>query len=298
MIGSNGASEPPVPWNPLLVNAYKKNFDTSKNEPVYIQIASVRSNGTPKIQQIVFQDFLQPDPKVLIFSAATRNADLMGVIKSSQTHEIFWQMPKTRETFTLTGRIYIVATPTLSHRFGSPPRRITLTSPDTHPDEFWESERAKQWRRLSPTFRASFTWPQPGEPKASTRPRGESWSVYRDQTSIRVPAPAIDTGFKYTRLDAMDERTTGTGNGATSPTTLVGTLSRMGIVGGGAGAGAGTSKEDELRCVHNSAFDNYCLLVFKATRVDHWIPGAITPPERTIWVCSKDGVWTDEEVNP
>ncbi|KAJ3056331.1 hypothetical protein HK097_007309 [Rhizophlyctis rosea] len=292
MIGSN---DYPVPWNPLLTNAVKKNYDSSKNEPVYLQIASVRSNGTPKIQQIVFQDFLEPDPRVLIFSAATRNAELMGVIKSSQTHEIFWQMPKTRETFTLTGRIYIVATPSLSHRFGSPPRRITLANPDSNSDEFWESERLRQWRRLAPTYRASFTWPQPGEPKASSRPRGESWSVYRDQTSIRVPPPTIDTGFKYTRLDAMEERAVG--NGPTSPGGLVGTLGRMAI-GAVGGSAAGADKGDELRCVHNSAFDNYCLLIFKATRVDHWKPGAITPPERTIYVSSKDGAWTDEEVNP
>lgn len=197
----------------------------------------------------------------------------------------------------------MVAAPTLSHRFGTPPRRITLPPTETNPDEFWESERVRQWRRLAPTFRATFTWPTPGELKANTnRPRGESWSVYRDQSSIRVPAPAIDTGFKYTRLDAMEERPlSGSGSGAISPSSssLVGTLGRMaiGAVGGGSGVGA-ADKEDELRCVHTSALDNYCLLVFKASRVEHWVPGAITPPVRMVYNCSKEGVWVEDEVNP
>ncbi|KAJ3299726.1 hypothetical protein HK104_007457 [Borealophlyctis nickersoniae] len=308
-----GSSDPQVPWNPSLVSAFKKNYDAAKNEPVYIQLASVKSNGSPKIQQIVFQDFLNADPRVLIFSAATRNADLMGVVKQSQTHEVFWQMPKTREHFILTGRIYIVAATNLSHRFGTPPRRITLDQPDTNPDEFWESERQRQWRRLSPTYRATFTWPMPGELKNPTRARGESWSVYRDGTSIRVPPPAIDTGYKYTRLDAMDER--GNGNGAggggggtltRSPTTASGSsgglVSRLGNMAlsavSGAGGEGGMSKEDELRCVHNSALDNYCLLVFKANRVERWVPGAITAPTRVVYTCSKDGVWSEDEVNP
>lgn len=200
-------------------------------------------------------------------------------------------MPKTRETFTLSGRLFIVAAPTLSHRFGTPPRRITLNSPDTNPDEFWESERVRQWRRLAPTHRATFTWPTPGELKNSNRPRAESWSVYRDQTSIRVPPPATDTGYKYTRLDAMDD--TLSPSSPTSPT-LVSRLGNMAI-------GAVTSpsvKEDELRCVHNGAFDNYCLLVFKASKVDHWVPGAIAPPVRTVYNCSKEGIWAEDELNP
>lgn len=57
---------------------------------VYVQIASVRSDGAPKIQRLVFQDFLSQDPKVLIFSAATRAAELMAVVKGSGMHEIYW----------------------------------------------------------------------------------------------------------------------------------------------------------------------------------------------------------------
>jgi hypothetical protein len=53
-------------------------------------LASVKANGTPKIQCIAFQDFLKSDPKVLIFSAAARNSELMSVVKVSQAHELCW----------------------------------------------------------------------------------------------------------------------------------------------------------------------------------------------------------------
>ncbi|KAJ3085007.1 hypothetical protein HK102_000403 [Quaeritorhiza haematococci] len=269
-----------VPWSPLLQQTYKKNFDVNKFETIYLQLASVKSNGTPKLQTIVFQDFLPADPKVLLFVGAARNADLMSVVKSSQTHEVFWQMPKTKDTWTFTGRMYIVAAPTLSHRFGTPPRRVN-TNDDRTADEFWERERLRQWKRLSAQMRATFTWPGSGEVK--TPATGSSWSVY--QTSIRLPPPTIDSGFKYMKLDSMigdiDEHL-----GAS--TTLSNTLSR----------GGKSEKDEELRCVHNAALDNYTLLVFKVSRVDHWEPGAITPPTRMIFNCAKDGSWTVEEVNP
>ncbi|TPX70004.1 hypothetical protein SpCBS45565_g02093 [Spizellomyces sp. 'palustris'] len=287
MLGGN--NDVPA-WNPVLVRSYKKNYDQTKNEPVYLQIASAKSNGVPKIQRLVFQDFLLADPKVLLFSAATRNAELMAVVKGSQTHEIFWQMPKTGESFTISGRLYMVAAPTMSHRFGAPPRRVTIGDSDIHPDEFWEQERLRQWKRLSPIYRASFTWPAPGESKHSLPKDGSS--VYRASTVRLTGATGIDTGYKYTRLDAMDENT-----GAA--TGLFGALSGF-VNGNGRAAtnGSQLSKEEELRCVHNGALDNFCLLVMKAVKVDHWTPNTVAPPVRMLYEAMKDGSWTQEELNP
>ncbi|KAI9099743.1 hypothetical protein DFS34DRAFT_648694 [Phlyctochytrium arcticum] len=295
MIGSSQADAPS--WNPVLVRAFKKNYDIVKNDPVYVQMASTKSSGEPKIQRIVFQDFLLADPKVLLFTGSTRNIELMGVIKSSQTHEIFWLMPKTGETFTLTGKLYMAAAPTMSHRFGAPPRRVSIGSSDLPPEEFWERERLRQWKRLSPSFRASFTWPGTGE---SQTPR-EGSSVYRTN-SVRISAmPLVNPGYTYTRLEAMDEgpaseKRAGVGGG------VMNVLSGLYSGGGTATPSNGDAtltKEQELRCVHNSALDAFSILVFKVMRVDHVSPAsAVGPPQRVVYEMLKDGSWVKEQVNP
>ncbi|KAI8907700.1 hypothetical protein DFJ77DRAFT_475002 [Powellomyces hirtus] len=271
-----GEVEPTPAWNPVIVRSFKKNYDGIK-EPVYTQLASVRPNGTPKIQRLVFQDFLTADPKVLLFAAPTRSAELMAVVKGTQTHELFWHMPKTGETFTITGRMYMVAAPTMSHRFGAPPRRISTGNDGVHPDEFWEKERLRQWKRLAPAYRASFTWPAPGESQNPVA-RDDS-SVYKDPNSVKIVGLPSDTGFKYTRLDAMEESSTASTGGLFS-------------------SASSASKEQELRCVHNAALDNFCLLVMKAQKVDHWTPNSVAPPTRRVYHSSKDGIWTEYSLNP
>ncbi|KAJ3015953.1 hypothetical protein HKX48_004292 [Thoreauomyces humboldtii] len=273
-----GAEEPA--WTALVVRSYKKNYDAQK-DTVYVQLASVRPNGTAKVQRLVFQDFLSADPKVMLFAAATRNAELMAVVKGSQTHELFWQMPRTGESFTISGRLYVVAAPTMSHRFGTPPRRIG----NALQPEDWEEERIRQFKSLQPAYRASFTWPASGEPQNPIA-RNDG-SVYKDANSIRIIGSSVDTGFKYTRLDAMDEA------GSTSATGS-GLMSTLGLTNGA----SAQSKEHELRCVHNAALDNFCLLVLKAQRVDHWTPNPVGPPSRVVHEQLKDGSWTDMVVNP
>ncbi|KAJ3183012.1 hypothetical protein HDU87_007434 [Geranomyces variabilis] len=282
-----GDSEPVPAWNPVIVRSFKKNYDATK-EPVYCQLASVRPNGTPKIQRVVFQDFLAADPKVLMFAAPTRSAELMAVVKGSQTHELFWQMPKTGETFTITGRMYMVAAPTMSHRFGAPPRRITTGA--TNQDEFWELERLRQWKRLSPAYRASFTWPAPGEPQNSAASAASEGSVYSSAHAVKIGAQT-DTGFKYTRLDAMEEQAPAPRPGGSS-TGMFGAL-----VGAATGGGSTADNLQDLRSVHNSALDQFALLVLKAQKVDHWTPNSLGPPTRIVYESGNDG-WRAVDVNP
>ncbi|KAI9355900.1 hypothetical protein DFJ73DRAFT_623359 [Zopfochytrium polystomum] len=251
-------------------------------------MASVRPNGTPKIQPLVFQDFLKSDGRVLLFSGATRNTELMGVVKLTQSHEISWIMPKTRETFIFTGRLFIVCAPTLSHRFGSVPRNVSTPadresigssfssiSTTAAQDEFWESTRMTIWRRLSPTLRATWTWPSSGEHKGPG-PSSTEWSAYRDITTVKPSGPVVSTGFKYLKMDALDDE----------------------AMAGAPSKGKG-SADEEYRYAHNAALDNFCLLVFKASRVDHATPGnASSPPTRMVYSSNKDGAWLYEEVNP
>ncbi|KAJ3158489.1 hypothetical protein HDU86_002714 [Geranomyces michiganensis] len=282
-----GDSEPTPAWNPVIVRSYKKNYDSVK-EPVYCQLASLRPNGTPSIRRLVFQDFLAADPRVLLFAAPTRSAELMAVVKGSQIHELFWQMPKTGETFTITGRMYMVAAPTMSHRFGAPPRRISTGA--ANQDEFWELERLRQWKRLSPAYRASFTWPAPGEPQNSSVSAASEGSVYSSAHAVKIGAQS-DTGFKYTRLDAMEEqppanRTGGSTNGM------------FGALQSAMGTASSTSDSlQDLRSVHNSALDQFALLVLKAQKVDHWTPNSLGPPTRVVYEMGTDG-WKALDVNP
>ncbi|KAI8805108.1 hypothetical protein BJ742DRAFT_421079 [Cladochytrium replicatum] len=290
-------------WVDVLEKALKKNYSSSTDAPVVVQLASVTSQGLPKIQPFVWHSFLDADKRVLLFSGATRNAELMGVVKHSNSHQIHWQMPTSKDTFTLSGRLYIVAAPTMSHRFGTPPRRI-FVGEGVDSDEFWEQQRLKAWKAIGPTYRATFTWPAPGEPKnPSIR---ESWSAYRDPV-IKAPPPTIDTGYSYTKLNALKDEA----SKSVSPTPQMATLPRsvgsptMAFSTGSLGRPAerkmvdrsSMDKEEELRFVHNSAMDNFTLIVFKCMMVDHWTPGNPIP-SRTVHTSDKSGFWSVEELNP
>ncbi|KAJ1550713.1 hypothetical protein HK405_016056, partial [Cladochytrium tenue] len=242
------------------------------------------------MQPLIFHEFLASDGRVLIFTGATRNSELMSVVKMNQSHEISWIMPKSRETFILTGRLFIVCAPTLSHRFGSVPRNIVLPSEEasstsTSQDEFWETARMRLWRRLTPQLRASWSWPPPGDHKGPG-PSSAEWSAYRDIGTVKPAGPLVDTGFKYLKLDVLDEPGP---SSSSSPVVQTASLSRHASTS----AAVKVSPDDEYRYTYNSALDNFCLLVFKASRVDHWSPGS--PPSRMIYSANKDGAWLYEE---
>ncbi|KAJ3105931.1 hypothetical protein HDU97_007277 [Phlyctochytrium planicorne] len=283
-----------TPFSDRLLASFKQNYGSQKAD-IQLSLASMKATGV-KIQPLMFQDFLRSDGRVLIFSAATRNSELMSVVKLSQSHEILWyvlvlfrmkqvviisQRQMGKDTFTFSGRLFIVCAPTLSHRFGSIPRNITI--PDIasmSQDDFWESERIRIWKQLSPSFRASFTWPASGE----LRTLGSSMegSVYKDST-IKVPPPAstsLSPSFKYTKLDFMDD------SANKSPPSVLSFSSPKKPL----------TKDEELRFTHTMAFDNFAILVFKASRVDH--VSSSWPPVRTIYSANKDGAWVVEDVNP
>jgi len=193
-----------VPWSEYLQKSIHYNGINSTKEPVRVMLSSIK-NGLPKVQSMVFNSLLSTDQRVLIFTGATRNADLMSVVKSpNATHVIYMEMPKTKETYIITGRIYIVAAPALSYRFGTPPRRINIKS-DMSAEEFWEEERVRIWQKIPSDYRASFTWPEPGIPCVNQIGGGEeSWSVYNDSNTIKLQAVSnIDIVYRLKTFDAI-----------------------------------------------------------------------------------------------
>ncbi|KAJ3271097.1 hypothetical protein HDV01_007034 [Terramyces sp. JEL0728] len=251
-------------WLPKLKDTVKRN---STRENTVVQCASVRTDGTPKIHSLVYRDFLK-DSNLIIFSGSSRDPDMMSVMKkSTSAHELYWNYPK--ETFIMAGRMYIVASPNLSHRLGTPPRRLTN---DPNPEEFWEKERERQWKTLSREYRASFSWPVSGELLKPSETA--TWSAYKGINTVKQ-SYGLDVGYKYTSLDAMPIK----------QLSLAELKSRE------------NNPQAELENVHQMAFDNFCLLIFKPTKVDHTVIPRSGVPQRFIYSTDKDN-WDVEEVNP
>jgi len=59
--------------------------------------------------------------------------------------------------------------------------------------------------------------------------------------------------------------------------------------------GRGNSKNDR-ETIHNSALDNFCLLVFKVTDVDY-IQRGIFPPTRILFNSKNGNEWKQQNVN-
>ncbi|KAJ3402487.1 hypothetical protein CcCBS67573_g02281 [Chytriomyces confervae] len=269
-----------VLWSDKFKQAYKANYSTSasgrdrsRGQPV---LASTRTDGSAKAQAITYLDGVSHDPRALIFAGATRNQELMSVVKQNQAHELLWQMPKTGEMFLLTGKMFIVCSSSLSGRFGSGPKNINLPDPlpvfppgNPFPptaDDYWQSERERLWKELSPAYRASFTWPNPGDSKSDAITQPMEQMKVQDRGSARNSLPAMSFDYKRTKLEIP----------------------------------SATSKADEdTTLVYNMALDNFCLLIFRVLKVEHLsFASNDGVPQRQLYLPTRDGQWSVESLNP
>ncbi|KAI8620252.1 hypothetical protein BC830DRAFT_1100143 [Chytriomyces sp. MP71] len=265
-----------VLWSDKFKQAYKANYSTvsnnrdrSRGQPV---LSSTRSDGSPKSQALVFLDVVSHDPRALIFAGATRNQELMSVTKLNQTHELFWYMPKSNETFVLSGKMFICSSPSLSGRYGTGPKNINL--PDTLPvfppgnpfpptvEDYWQSERDRLWKELSPAYRASYTWPNSGESQSEMAQLVQLKLEKAPGTVRSSVSSQISFDFKHTKLDIVSDKAS-----------------------------------EDAKIVYNMAYDNFCLLVFRVLRVDH-TTFASDVPVRNVYTPTRDGAWAIERLNP
>ncbi|KAL1921252.1 uncharacterized protein VTP21DRAFT_10968 [Calcarisporiella thermophila] len=163
---SNGSNNKEVKseesWHGLLRRSFLRNF-LYNDETVYVQMANIRRSGDIALHSIQFLDFLEDDPQYLIFQLAVNNNSLMGDLKACAKAELCWNMPKSKEHFYLSGRFYIASAPIQVTRY--PPPRIR---PEIDAASYWEELRLRQWRRLNPQMRSTYTWPPSGEtPRAN-----------------------------------------------------------------------------------------------------------------------------------
>jgi hypothetical protein len=210
----------------------------------------------------MFQDYLEDDNRFFQFLLAMNDNILMGDIKSDPEGRLCWSMPKTKEIYYFGGKFYIASAPIQVTRF-PPPK---LHGVEQQPQDYWEIERQKQWGRLTPKIRASFTWPGPGE-----TPKAEKLA------------------YACLNLEVMEDKPMGVFGGSAS----AGALSRSNSL-----AGKRDAAENPAKLMHDIALDNFCLLIYRVSEVVHYEYG-IFPPRRTIYTYSaKENAWVDQPANP
>ncbi|MCU0542170.1 MAG: pyridoxamine 5'-phosphate oxidase family protein [Oscillatoriaceae cyanobacterium Prado104] len=134
-----------APWRSLLARALQRN--SSLVYARYVQLATVRANGQPANRTVVFRDFLE-DTNQLKFITDSRTQKVQE-INLYPWGEICWYFPKIREQFRIAGKLILVDA--------------------DYSEPALQQARRIAWQEISEEARSQFTWPQPGENKATAR---------------------------------------------------------------------------------------------------------------------------------
>lgn len=129
------------PWRQLLRGARER--EGRSPQARWLQLATVAPDGTPRVRTLVFRGW-----------AGSAELDLLTDGRSAKTAEmaaqpvveLCWLLPKARSQFRLRGRLQTLA------------------------PELELGERRRHWQLLSPTGRALWGWPNPGEPLDENAP--------------------------------------------------------------------------------------------------------------------------------
>ncbi|KAJ1549815.1 hypothetical protein HK405_002211, partial [Cladochytrium tenue] len=144
----------------------------------FLQLATVRPDGTPSNRTIVFRGFWDPAPTTgprfdslleFVTDARSQKCGDIATTDGGILAEACWYFPATREQFRLSGRLYIVTAPTPAAAADAtysppPPPRLPPGVPAAHA----EVERLRLWRTMSPALRASFAAPPPLSPASTS----------------------------------------------------------------------------------------------------------------------------------
>lgn len=148
-----------APWRSLLARALYRN--RSLPNARYVQLATVRPDGTPANRTLVFRGFV-PDQFVSdqfvsdrdeLQFVSDRRSEKIHQIQHHDHHqnramgEICWYFPKTREQFRLLGALRLVTNDTA--------------------DLLDQKLRRMLWQGLSDNARLQFAWPDPGQERAT-----------------------------------------------------------------------------------------------------------------------------------
>ena len=136
---SNSTFEPEAlaPWRSPLSRALHRN----RSVPFcrYLQLATLKLDGTPANRSVVFRGFLN-DTNHLMFISDRRSEKTIQ-IQQNPNAEACWYFTKTREQFRLAGRLTLV----------------TESETALH----LQAARQQIWQNISDNARIQFAWPQP-----------------------------------------------------------------------------------------------------------------------------------------
>ena len=141
-----------APWRSPLSRALHRN--RSLPNARYVQLATVRPDGSPANRTIVFRGFVgEPfcQDNILYNTlqfVSDRRSEKAIEIEHQALGEVCWYFPNTREQFRLRGQ-------------------LTLVTEDTVDVEVpFQTVRSHLWQALSNNARIQFAWPHPGKPRA------------------------------------------------------------------------------------------------------------------------------------
>ena len=130
-----------APWRSPLSRALHRN----RSVPFcrYLQLATLRLDGTPANRTVVFRGFWA-DTNQLMFISDLRS-DKTAQVQRTPEAEACWYFTKTREQFRLSGQLMLV-------------------SADS--ETSYQLARQQLWQNISENARLQFAWPQPKAPRA------------------------------------------------------------------------------------------------------------------------------------
>lgn len=146
-----------APWRSPLARALHRN--RSLIYARYLQLATVRSDGTPANRTVVFRGF-GPDSGPgqnlgqgggdRLRFVTDRRSEKIAQIVANPAAEACWYFPKTREQFRLTGRLRAWSAAALDPALG------------LERDQPGATLRSRLWQTLSAAAQLQFAWPSPG----------------------------------------------------------------------------------------------------------------------------------------
>lgn len=141
------------PWRPLLRGAREREGRSPAAR--WLQLATVASDGTPRVRTLVFRGWAGPAGLDLLTDG--RSAKPTELARQPAV-ELCWLLPKARSQFRLRGAVM----------------ELQL--------EQLQREREQHWQRLTPGGRALWGWPEPGQPF-------EASAVFPEELGDNVPIP-------------------------------------------------------------------------------------------------------------
>ena len=123
------------PWRPLLRAALQREGRSFNSR--WLQLATVASDGTPRVRTLVFRGWSAPTVLDLFTDGRSQKS---RELTNSQDVEICWLLPRARSQFRI---------------------RSCLTR---HSEAELLNLRRNHWQNLTPSARALWGWPSPGLP--------------------------------------------------------------------------------------------------------------------------------------